>query len=359
MGVTNAQGTTQYTYNALGQRVASTADGQTTQYLIDPAGLGNVVSTYNGAGSLVAHFNYGLSLVSQTTAAGASYFYDFDTTGSTAGLSDSTGSYVNSYRYLPFGQSQSIQRHRRQSIPIRRRIGRANGQPNLLFMRARFYCSVDRDGSSAAIRFNCSAAIQTSIAMLRISRCSSSIRQGLDADSRTPCCTIAHRTPCVDGRFGCQHLGALPIGGSLAQTTSAWLGMTFTIAYCYESCRRSECKLPRGAETQHVVLDIAIAYGDLRYCSTCPIPGPASISCTSTNSDSAGRFTELLARDRHFADSCILQDNNIVRVATAVDPNENSAPASATRLCRRRLHASLSRSISRTIRQPPRRPSRS
>ena len=138
-GVTNAQGTTHYTYNALGQLVASTVNGQTTQNLIDPAGLGNVVSQYDGGGTLLAHFNYGLALVSQTTAAGASYFYDFDTMGSTVGLSDATGAYVNSYRYLPFGQSLTSSGAVANPFQYIGALGVQSEASGLLFMRARFY----------------------------------------------------------------------------------------------------------------------------------------------------------------------------------------------------------------------------
>ena len=105
--VSGPSGTTTYTYNSLGQLVSSTANGQTTQYLIDPAGLGNIVGTYSGSGTvnasnLIADYTYGLGLTSQVTTSGT-YYYDFDALGSTVGMSNATGSYVNSYSYSPFG----------------------------------------------------------------------------------------------------------------------------------------------------------------------------------------------------------------------------------------------------------------
>jgi RHS repeat-associated protein len=102
--VSGPSGTTTYTYNALGQRVASTSNGQTTHYLIDPASGSNVIGTYSGTGTLIANYAYGLGLTSQDTASGSAY-YDFDGIGSTVGLSNAAGSYVNSYSYLPFGES--------------------------------------------------------------------------------------------------------------------------------------------------------------------------------------------------------------------------------------------------------------
>ena len=102
--VTNASGTTTYTYNSLGQRVASTIGGQTIQYLIDPAGLGNVVGAYTGSGNLIAHYIYGLGLASQVTASDSAYYYDFDALGNTVALTNGSGVKVNTYSYLPFGE---------------------------------------------------------------------------------------------------------------------------------------------------------------------------------------------------------------------------------------------------------------
>ena len=80
--VTGPNGTTTYTYNALGQQIASTTNGITTELLNDPTGIGNMVGTYTTTGSLIAHYTYGLGLTSQVTASG-SYYYDFDALGST------------------------------------------------------------------------------------------------------------------------------------------------------------------------------------------------------------------------------------------------------------------------------------
>jgi RHS repeat-associated protein len=139
--VTNSQGTTQYTYNALDQRVAQSAGGQTTQYLIDPMGLGNVVSTYDGVGTLLTHFNYGLALVSQTTAASQNYFYEFDNTGSTVGLSDASGHDVDTYRYLPFGQSLTTSGTVANPFQFVGGLGVQTDSDGLDFMRARYFDS--------------------------------------------------------------------------------------------------------------------------------------------------------------------------------------------------------------------------
>ncbi len=103
-GFSNAQGSSQFTYNALGQRVNSTVNGVFTAFLNDPNEAGTPTAEYNAAGQLLTHFNEGVGIASQTTAAGASYFYDLAPTGSIAGMTDASGAYVNRYSYLPFGQ---------------------------------------------------------------------------------------------------------------------------------------------------------------------------------------------------------------------------------------------------------------
>ena len=108
--MTDASGTTTYAYNDLNQLVSisnpdgsvqsfqysplgfmvgtSTTSGATTSqtnYLVDPTGLSNVAASYNGSGTLIANYVYGLGLVSQTGPSGAGY-YDFDNTGNTVGI---------------------------------------------------------------------------------------------------------------------------------------------------------------------------------------------------------------------------------------------------------------------------------
>ena len=53
-----------YQYDALGNLASSTYNGVTTQYLVNPLGLGNIVGEYDGSGNLIANFTYGLGLTS-------------------------------------------------------------------------------------------------------------------------------------------------------------------------------------------------------------------------------------------------------------------------------------------------------
>jgi len=107
-GVNGPGQTDSYTYDALGNRTSQTINGTTTQFLSDPTGFDNVVSSYTGVGSLIAHYTYGSGLVSQVSSTGTAGYYDFDLTGSTVGITDTAGNYVNKYCYLPFGQTTTI-----------------------------------------------------------------------------------------------------------------------------------------------------------------------------------------------------------------------------------------------------------
>ena len=57
---------------------------------------------------LIANYTYGLGLVSQIDSSGTTAYYDFDAIGSTVGISSVGGTYVNTYRYLPFGETLSV-----------------------------------------------------------------------------------------------------------------------------------------------------------------------------------------------------------------------------------------------------------
>ncbi len=157
--VTDSNGTTTYDYNDLNQLVAITAsDGTTTtfqysplgfligensggtqtNYLVDPTGLDNVVASYNGSGSLIANFVYGLGLVSQTGPSGTGD-YDFDANGNTVGITGPNSSYVNQYSYLPFGETTTVSAALPNPFTFAGQVGVMQIATNLFSMRARAY----------------------------------------------------------------------------------------------------------------------------------------------------------------------------------------------------------------------------
>jgi RHS repeat-associated protein len=135
--VTNGSGSTIYKYNSLGQRISSTENGEVTQYLIDPVGIGDAVATFDLNDNLIAETVYGLGLARESKA-GATLYYDSDPLGSIVGLSNSSGGYVNLYRYLPFGENLGSVETVANPFQFVGAFGVTTENDGLQFMRARF-----------------------------------------------------------------------------------------------------------------------------------------------------------------------------------------------------------------------------
>ena len=130
-------GTFEYVYDALGNRAASIANGVRTDYVVDPFGLGDVVGEYNGT-SLVANYAHGLGLVGRFSGSGAAY-YDSDAIGSTIGLTNGAGSYVNRYAYRPFGEDLLKTEGVANGFEYVGQWGVMDEASGLDYMRARYY----------------------------------------------------------------------------------------------------------------------------------------------------------------------------------------------------------------------------
>ena len=107
IGVTGPSGTTTYTYNALGNRSSTTEwrGHQVSDRLRRDWPTRGRVRRQRATSSRTTPT--GWALTSQVTG-GGTYYYDFDALGSTVGLTSGDGNYVNSYSYLPFGQSFTL-----------------------------------------------------------------------------------------------------------------------------------------------------------------------------------------------------------------------------------------------------------
>ncbi|MGA9378582.1 MAG: RHS repeat-associated core domain-containing protein, partial [Phormidium sp.] len=132
------EGSWSYEYDAFGNRIASTQNGQRTEYLLDPTGLGDVVGEYSN-GSLIARYTHGLGLESRVDTTNATAYYDFDAIGSTAGLTGGNGSYVNRYSYLPFGEDLNKVEAVSNPFEFVGQFGVMDEGNGLDFMRARYY----------------------------------------------------------------------------------------------------------------------------------------------------------------------------------------------------------------------------
>ena len=125
-----------YSYDPFGNLASQTVSGTTTSFQVDPDG--NVAAAFDLSGNLLAHYAYGFGLVSQTTAAGA-FYYDFNSLGSTVGITNSSGQCVNRYAYLPFGQATTVAAAVSNPFTFVGALGvTSNGGP-VLAMGARWY----------------------------------------------------------------------------------------------------------------------------------------------------------------------------------------------------------------------------
>ncbi|MFN6540285.1 MAG: pre-peptidase C-terminal domain-containing protein [Nostoc sp. EkiNYC01] len=137
-----------YEYDALGNRIASIKNGQRTEYLLDPFGWGDVVGEYSGTGSLIARYTHGLGLVSLTNSSNSVNYYDVDAIGSVVGLTGASGSYINRYAYLPFGEDLTKVETVANPFEYIGQWGVMDEGNGLDFMRARYYNSATGKFSS-------------------------------------------------------------------------------------------------------------------------------------------------------------------------------------------------------------------
>jgi RHS repeat-associated protein len=131
-----------YSYDPLGNRASQEINGMTTSFQIDPAGLGNVVATFNASGGVTAHYAYGFGVVSQISAAGTAGYYDFNNIGSAVGITGANGSYVNKYAYMPFGQKFTVAAGVSNPFTFVGQFGVRDDGTELLNMGARGYAPI-------------------------------------------------------------------------------------------------------------------------------------------------------------------------------------------------------------------------
>ncbi|MEH2198682.1 RHS repeat-associated core domain-containing protein [Nostoc sp.] len=136
IGGTTPTGTFSYEYDAFGNRKAAILNGQRTEYLIDPFGFGDVVGEYSGGAA--TNYVHGIGLVGRFTGANAAY-YDSDLLGSTVGLTNGAGSYVNRYVYRPYGENLLTMEGVANPFEFVGQWGVMDEANGLDFMRARFY----------------------------------------------------------------------------------------------------------------------------------------------------------------------------------------------------------------------------
>jgi RHS repeat-associated protein len=103
-------GAVTFAYDGDGNRVAATANGVTTRYLVDemnPTGYAQVMDELTG-GAVTRTYTYGLERISQQQWTGSTWtpsFYGYDGMGSVRQLTNSVGAVTDTYEYDAYGNS--------------------------------------------------------------------------------------------------------------------------------------------------------------------------------------------------------------------------------------------------------------
>lgn len=139
--VSGPDGATSYEYDSLGNRIATVRDGQRTEYLVDPTGLGSVIAAFDASGDLISHYAHGpFGLVAGVNPGGDPAFYQFDYPGSTTAITGAGGAVLNEYEYLPFGEVVSATETIENPFTYIGELG-VMDEGGLQFMRNRYYDS--------------------------------------------------------------------------------------------------------------------------------------------------------------------------------------------------------------------------
>lgn len=117
-----------------------THNGETSVFVYDLAGLGDVVGEYDSGGDLITHYDHAFGLVDRAAADGSQAYYLFDVLGSTTVMTDAAGAVLDRYRYMPFGQAHTTPL---ETVPNDFEFVGEQGvmadAGGMSFMRARFY----------------------------------------------------------------------------------------------------------------------------------------------------------------------------------------------------------------------------
>jgi len=132
----------EYVYSGADDRIATVKNGVATRYVLDVnRKLPAVIARTNETGSARDFFVYGpAGLLSRITQKGDHYTYHFDPTGNTIALTDDSGNMINSYSYLPYGQTRAVETVDNPFQYVGQ-YGVMMEDNGLHFMRARFYDS--------------------------------------------------------------------------------------------------------------------------------------------------------------------------------------------------------------------------
>lgn len=130
----------QYSYDGSGNRLNVTQNGISNRFVLDINNrLPQVLAETDGNGNITAYYVYGLGLISKIFPAGSSYYYHFDSRGSTVALTNGAGVITDRYSYGPFGNLTDSEGETNNSFKFLGRYGVMDDGDGLLHIRARYY----------------------------------------------------------------------------------------------------------------------------------------------------------------------------------------------------------------------------
>jgi RHS repeat-associated protein len=133
---TNPTSTTssQYVYDAMGNRVASTTDGVRTNYLV-AGNIAQVLLEYDANGVITSDYTEGIGLIRKQSA-NREGFYHTDALGSTRLITDNVGLVLDRYNYDAFGANLNQINTFANSFQF---AGEQRDGTGLDYLRARYY----------------------------------------------------------------------------------------------------------------------------------------------------------------------------------------------------------------------------
>ena len=138
-GITDANNTIAYAYDADGNRISKTVNGVTTDYVVIDGTLAGEITGGNKLAFLYDESGTKYGFVYN----GATYFYNLNLQGDVVGIYDSTGAEVVTYTYDEWGKILSVTGTLAGTIgqinPIRYRGYYYDNETGLYFLQSRYY----------------------------------------------------------------------------------------------------------------------------------------------------------------------------------------------------------------------------
>ncbi len=140
--VVGPEGTSKYRYDGLGRRIRSEEPGRIVRYVVDPTSKPyRTLREMDDRSATLTSYVFGLGLAADLNRSGTARYYHFDGLGSTAALTDSTGTDAGHLAYTAFGDTAMDVGATTTRLGWVGRYGVEGTASGLVFMRDRFYDS--------------------------------------------------------------------------------------------------------------------------------------------------------------------------------------------------------------------------